>query len=82
MRLLLNCYSDKFAACSKEAGNYVFGRRGFNEKGYVIFYPVELDQFRYSNEKRIKIREEFGIKESQCVIGHVGRLVKGKIRNS
>lgn len=78
MRFLLNRYSDKFAACSKDAGNYVFGIKGFNEKGHIIFNPVRLDEFSYSDKNRIKIRKELGIASDQYVIGSVGRLVKGK----
>lgn len=78
MRSLLNRYSDKFVACSKDAGNYVFGVRGFTEKGYVIYNPVKLDEFSYSEKNRIKIRKELGIALDQYVIGSVSRLVKGK----
>lgn len=78
LRLMLNHYSDKFCACSKAAGEYVFGRKGFARCGTVICNPVDIERFAYNQGSRKKIREELGIALEQYIVGNVGRVVSGK----
>ena len=78
MRKILNKSSDKFVACSLEAGNYVFGEKGFREKGTVLLNPINMSKFSYSEKGREKIRSEFRIDNKQTIIGQVGRLSSGK----
>lgn len=78
MRKILNKYSDKFAACSSQAGRHVFGEKEFGEKGQVILNPVDIKKYSYSLEARNRIRKELKISSEQVVLGQVGRLVEGK----
>lgn len=78
LRKLLQHYCDTFCACSKRAGENVFGKRAFNKKGIVLCNPVNLDQFTYSEKKRQHIRQLYNIDEKNIVLGNVGRLVLGK----
>ena len=61
------------AACSKEAGIYMFGSNEFK----VIHNPIEVDKFTYSPEIRNQVRKELGLEKS-IVIGNVGRFVPPK----
>lgn len=78
MRILLKKYTDKFVACSKQAGEYVFGKDGFNKKGIVIFNPINIEKFAFSQKSRNKIRRELKISEDEFVVGQVGRLASVK----
>lgn len=61
------------AACSIEAGVYMFGNNTFK----VIHNPIEIDKFKYNPSIREQVRKEFNIEESM-VIGNVGRFAQSK----
>ena len=73
MRVWLSRYSTDLVSCGKEAGEYLYGKKAFAERGILLNNGVELDNFRYSVENRKRIKKEFGI-ENKIVLGHVGRL--------
>lgn len=75
---ILNHYSDRFCACSEEAGEWVFGKDGFSKKGIILPNMIEIEKFAYNEDARLEIRTEFQIPLNEYVIGCVGRLVKGK----
>ncbi len=62
------------AACSKEAGDYLFGSEPFT----VMNNGIPLKQFAYSAESDRELRAELGIPEGAPVVGCVGRFVKQK----
>lgn len=78
MRTYFKLYTDKYCACSKAAGENVFGREEFSKKGLVIVNPVNISQFQFNFKARNIIRKELNVKDSQLVIGNVGRIVPGK----
>lgn len=55
-------------ACSKTAGQFLFG-----EDVYVIKNTIEADKFKYNDNIRKKIRENYCLHD-KYVIGHVGRF--------
>lgn len=63
-------YSTCYCACSKIAGNWMYG----NKTEYKIFNnAIDLDKFAYDEKKRTEIRNELNIKNAK-VIGHIGRF--------
>ena len=63
--------SDYFA-CSKRAGEWLFGKRISNSgKITVLNNAVDTEKFKINEEIRHKMREELGI-EGKKVIGHIG----------
>lgn len=78
-KTLLRKVSTHYFACGKEAGKWLFGEKLF-EKGKVevIHNAINLDDYSFSNDKRMKIRNEFSIKDSDILIGHVGQFRKQK----
>lgn len=78
MRKILNYYTDKFCACSEEAGIWVFGNRGFKQKGIIIPNMIDIDKFAFSKKFRRCIRDQLNISEDEFVIGCVGRLSTAK----
>lgn len=73
-RYKLRGVATNFAACSKKAGIYLFGK---NKDVKVIPNAIDLNKYKYSIEIRNKKRIELGV-EDKFVIGHVGRFSKPK----
>lgn len=61
-------------ACSTEAGEWLYG----NKKFAVIHNGIDLLNYKYSEDYRNEIRQEFNILKSDFVIGNVGRFENQK----
>lgn len=68
-------YCDLLIACSKKAGNYIYGK---NTKFHIIKNAVDLKRYAYSRTVRDEKREQLGIEKTTLVIGAVGRLNRQK----
>ena len=77
MKQIIKVYATEYIACGVDAGNYLYGRRLFESKGIIINNGIHLESYLYSEKKRKKIRDAFGV-NNQIVIGHVGRFAKVK----
>ena len=76
---LLIKYSTDFCACSKIAGEWLFGKKITNSNKFkVIHNAVDYKKFEYSEAKRKLIRKELGILENTIVLGNVARFEKQK----
>ncbi len=72
-------YATDYFACSKIAGEWLFGKDIVeSDKFRVIHNAIDYDKFKYNSNIRKKMREEFNFKDSDIVIGHVGRFVEQK----
>ncbi len=75
----LKRYANVFFACSKDAGRFAFGKQILEDsRFYVINNAIDIAQFRYLEENRIRVREELGLSANDFVIGHVGRFTAPK----
>lgn len=75
MRHKILKYSTDLFGCSKEACEFLFGERCFNDNRVrIINNGIETEKFVFNEEIRVKMREELGIKDSTIVVGHVGRF--------
>ena len=63
-----------FAACSRLAGDWLFGGRPYR----VVNNAVDPAAFRFDPEARRAVREEFGIPENAFTVGHLGRFCPQK----
>jgi len=63
-----------YLACSKTAGNSIFGERKYS----ILKNCIDPERFMYNSDHRLKIRRELKIEESTIVIGTVARLDKQK----
>ncbi len=61
-------------ACSKNAGEFMFGVAPFT----VFENAIAKEKFYYNEEIRKQVRNDYRIPESSFVIGNVGRLVSQK----
>jgi len=71
--LFVHSFTDA-VACSDEAGEWLFG------KGNYVILPnaIDINKFKYNPEQRGIIRQEFGIKDDEFVVGHIGKFVDAK----
>lgn len=63
-------YATNLFACSKLAGKWLYG----NNKFEIINNAIDYDNFRFDEDKRIKIRKELQFDNEVFVVGHVGRF--------
>lgn len=61
-------------ACGKEAGKFLFATKPFK----VFFNGIEIDKFKYNEEFRNEIRENFNLKEDELIFGNIARLSSEK----
>lgn len=74
LRIPLLGRADYCFACSREAGESVFGKKWEKSpKALVIPNAVDAEKFVYKKEVRDKIRKKLGLGD-RFVIGHVGRF--------
>ena len=78
LRPFSKVFSNYYFACSKHAGNWLFGNKTFNEgKVTIINNAIDTNKFKYDEEIRNKVRKDLNI-EDRYVLGHVGRFVAQK----
>lgn len=65
-------------ACSWKAAGWLFGEQIPREKIRIMKNAIEVERFRFSQQKRKKLRQEFGIEEDTLVLGTAGRLSYSK----
>ena len=61
-------------ACSKAAGDWLYG----NQKYMVLNNAIDLGKYRFDPQKREQYRKEFGVKEEEFLIGHIGHFTLQK----
>lgn len=66
-------YATDLFACGKAAGDWMFNGASYR----IMPNAIDMKKFQYSDEKRKKIKEEFGLKD-ELVIGHVGNFTPAK----
>ncbi|WP_350022542.1 glycosyltransferase family 1 protein [Turicibacter sanguinis] len=68
-------------APSTEAAEFMFGKDCIQRQGtFILKNAIPLEKFKFSQERREKIRKEFKIEE-KFVIGHIGRFNEQKNHN-
>lgn len=73
-RMIINVFSNKKIACSREAGNFLFGNQGFE----VIHNGIDIDLSKKVEKKNVeKIKKKYNL-YNKVVIGQVGRFDENK----
>lgn len=71
-------YSDYCFACSKQSGEWLFGKSIVNtQKFKVIPNAIDISRYAFNEEKRKELRKYF-CSENDFVLGHVGRFSREK----
>lgn len=80
-RLMMRNQPNKFFACSQKAGKWLFGKRLMDSHQLTVLNnAVNVQQFKFDLEARLKIRNEMNA-ANKLVIGHVGRFNEQKNHN-
>ena len=78
-RPFVKFFATNYMACTDHAARWMFGNRKVdNGEVFVLNNAIELEKYKYNALSRKKIRDEFNIKDTTTVIGHVGRFVEQK----
>lgn len=72
-------FATHYFACTKFAGEYLFGKRNVeNGTVTIINNAIDIDSFKYDEQIRNKIRKGLDIDDVTTVIGHIGRFTSQK----
>ena len=81
LRPFAKCFATHFAACSRYAGEWLFGKKMMGRGKVKIFNnAIDVNKFKYDEKIRNDVRKELSI-ENKFVIGHVGRFMHQKNHN-
>ncbi|NMH75287.1 glycosyltransferase family 1 protein [Bacillus sp. RO2] len=72
-------FATHYMACSDKAAKWLF--KNNIHQAQILKNGIEPEKFKFSSSNRKRIREEFGIKESDFLIGHIGRFNEQKNHN-
>lgn len=75
LRGLANVFPTHRMACSRFAGEWLFGRGADFE---VVPNAIELDRFSFDGAQRAVARDELGLDDEQLAVLHVGRFMPQK----
>lgn len=75
LRRLSNVYPTHRMACSRYAGEWLFGR---NSDFEVVYNAIDLGRFYFSSSVRARARADLGLADGQLAVGHVGRFMPQK----
>ena len=71
-------HTDQFLACSKPAGEWLFGPKIINQSNFhVLNNAIDSNDFKFNSQLREQKRNELGL-EDKIVMGHVGRFHEAK----
>lgn len=74
LQIPLSRQADYLFACSKEAGEWLYGSRKVEANNfYLVKNSIDVDKYEYNEKIRNKYRDELNIRNN-LVLGHVGRL--------
>lgn len=66
-------FSNKYMACSNDAAEFLIGKKS-KKNVYILKNGIDIEKFQFNNDNRIKIRENFNIKDDEILIGNIGRF--------
>lgn len=79
MRAMILMFSTNLLACSRGAGEYLFGRNSLSKKKY-LYFPNIIDYSAFlippeRDVRKFKVKEGL---ENSLIIGHIGRFTEAK----
>lgn len=79
LRPLAKLYATDYFACTEHAGRWLFGDKTFDQgKVTVINNGIDLNKYKYNEKIRKEVRKSLKYRESDIIIGHIGRFMKQK----
>lgn len=75
LRPFAKVFPTHLCACSKLAGEWLYGKRAMEQGKVTVFNnAIDTEKFAFDPVVRAEVRREFGLDEETFVIGHVGRF--------
>lgn len=75
----LRYQADYFFGCSREAGEWLFGKRVINGNRYfMIQNAVDIEKYQFNSEVRNRYRMDLNVEADAIVFAHVGRFHPAK----
>lgn len=74
MRIWLKKYCTDMISCSRQAGEYLFGKEQFTKNGIILNNGIDCSEYEYDKRTRDIVRNEFGINSQTVVLGHIGQM--------
>lgn len=74
LRPLLTFTCTDAVACSKKAGDWLFGKDNY----LVLPNAIDINRYKFEKEQRNMVRKEFNIANTEFVIGHIGKFMDAK----
>ena len=75
LRPFAKVFPTHLCACSKLAGEWLYGKHAMEQGKVTIFNnAIDTKKFAFDPDVRVKVRKKFGLDEDAYVIGHVGRF--------
>ncbi len=75
LRLIINIFATNKVACSREAGDFLFGKNKYE----IINNGIDVDLYSNIDEKCImNLKDKFDINNENILIGQIGRFSKMK----
>lgn len=74
MKVPMNLLTSTRLAVSEKAGHYLYGSRKFK----IMRNAIDTVRYEFKQDSRLKCREKWGISDSACVIGTVGKMNEQK----
>ena len=72
-------YANNYFACTDHAGRWLFKNRVVDSgKLYIVNNAIDIEKFMYNEDIRKKIRKDLKLKDTDIVIGNIGRFMKQK----
>ncbi len=78
MRQLINRNATHRLACCAAAGEYLYGKDEYKKNGIFMPNGIDCTKYAFNKEVRQDVRREFGIKDGELLIGHIGTIYKIK----
>lgn len=66
-------FATNYMACSKEAGEFLFGSKEF----FIAKNGVEVDKYKFNPEMRTKLRDYYKV-QNKIIVGHIGNFLPTK----
>lgn len=78
LRPFARCFATHYAACSRYAGEWLFGKKMVESGKVKIFNnAIDVNKYKFNSKVREEVRRELAL-DDKYVVGHVGRFVYQK----
>lgn len=78
-KYMIKKYATRYVACSKLAGDYLYGSGFFVKNGLILKNGIDVERFvNVTDEQKNKLRLEFRIEEGDIVFGNITRFEEKK----